>query len=142
MDIIASILAYLGSIIGIVAGLLMLGYISFASPRLPTFLPHTTVATQTQPTPHKAALSRLRKMARHRQLVSASRVDIRAGSQTNSAGDARYAVDRVPTTRRQKSHWLVSRDRVDTWAYHHEPSGFSRRANYAQELSGDSRNTW
>lgn len=66
MDIIRSILVYLGSIVGIVFGLLMLGYMSFATPRVPTSLPQTATR-RTEPTPYKAN-PRLRKMARHRQL--------------------------------------------------------------------------
>ena len=142
MDIIAAILSYLGSIIGIVASLLMLGSLFFASPRLPTSLPHATVATQADPMPHKIALSRPHKMATHKQLLSAGRADIPADSQTRGAGHVRYAIDRVPTTRWRKPPGPVSRDHVNTWAYRHERGEIWRRSNYAQELSGGSGATW
>jgi hypothetical protein len=128
MTFIVSLLAYLGSVTGISVGLLMLACAFFASPRPPTLLPHgqTTTAAQTEPTLHKAALSRILKTDSHRQSES------RAGPQTSAAGRVRYAVNGVSALHRQKS-----RDRENEWAYRHEPVGFSGRANYAQALSGD-----
>jgi hypothetical protein len=144
MVLIASIFAYLCTVTGISVGLLMLVCMFFTTPRPPTLLAQsqTTAARQTEPTPRMTALSKLLKTGSHRQSTSASRADSRVGSQPSGAGHTRYAMDRAPALLGQKSHRLVSRDHGKEWAYRHEPTGFSRRASYAQELSAYSSHIW
>ncbi|MGC1359042.1 MAG: hypothetical protein WA851_25230 [Xanthobacteraceae bacterium] len=136
MDIIASALAYLGSVIGLVVGLPLLGYMFFATPHAPTSFRDTAAVTQSGPTPHKIALLRRHKTGSHRESISVSR-----GDRTNSPSHVHYAVEGVPAKRWQKSRGLVSGDRENEWAYRNEPTGFSHSANYAQD-SGDSRGAW
>jgi hypothetical protein len=139
MAIIASILAYLGTVASISIGLLVLVCVFFAPPHPSTLLSHVqrTAAAQTEPEAHKASLSRLHKAGSQKQSMSASRADSRAVSHTNCAARTHYAVDGVPALLRQKS-----RARENEWAYRREPTGFPRRASYAQELSSDTSHTW
>lgn len=134
MDIIASALVYLGSVIGLVVGLPLVGYMLFATPHAPTSFRDKAAMTQSGPTPHKIALLRRHKTGSHGEPISVSCED-----RTNSTSYAHYAVEGVPAKRWQKSRGPVSRDRENEWAYRNEPSGFSHRANYAQELLGDSQ---
>ena len=128
MDIIGSALAYIGCVISIVVSLFVLGYLLVATPGSATSLQNTTALTHTVGTPHKAAaLSRLRKIGRHREMTLVGRADM-------SAGHARYTVG-GPATRRE--HRLVPPGREKSRAYTNEP-----RANYAQKSFGDSRFTW
>ena len=137
MDIIVSTLAYLGSVISLVVGLPLLGYIFLAAPHAPTSFRDTAATTQSGPTPHKIALLRRHKTRSHREPISVSR-----GDRTNSTSHAHYAVEGVPTKRWQKSRGLVSGDRENEWAYRNGSTRFSHSANYAQGLLGDSRDIW
>ena len=54
-------LSYLGSVIGLVVGLPLLGYMFFATPHAPTSFRDTAAMTQSGPTPHKIARLRRHK---------------------------------------------------------------------------------
>jgi hypothetical protein len=137
MDIIGSALTYLGSIIGLVVGVPVLGYLFFATPHSPTSLGNAVAATKTEPMLHKATLSRPPKIGGRKELTPTAQLD-----RANGAGEFHYAVGQVPTTHRQKSRGPILRDREKEWAYHHDWTGFSRRASYAQDLSGDVSGAW
>jgi hypothetical protein len=106
MDIVASALAYLGSIIGLVVGLPVLGYIFFATPHSPTSPRDPAAMTQNGPMRHKIALLRRSKMSIHREFSSVRRAD-----HMNNVDHAHFAVEGVPAKRGQKSGGLVSGDR-------------------------------
>ena len=72
MDIFGSALAYLGSIVGLVVGLPVLGYMFLATPRSATPLRDAPAVTQSEAKPHKVPLLRLHKTSSHGELITGS----------------------------------------------------------------------
>lgn len=73
MDIIGPALAYLGSIIGLVVGLPVLGYMFLATPRSATPLRDVPAVTQTEAKPQKVPLLRRHKTSSHGALMTGNR---------------------------------------------------------------------
>jgi hypothetical protein len=124
---IASLLAYLGSVAGILLGLVTLFSVLLA----PTV----------QPAPiHRVAVARIRPAqsatGRHKQSLSTSHAESDSAPQ---AVRGRYQRERRRVahaySRRQKPYQAVSPDRVNEWAHGRDQYDLAHRNSYAQELS-------
>ena len=130
----ASMLTYLGSVAGI-----LLGLVTFFS---------VLLAPASQPMPiHQAASARMRPIqsttGRHNQSLSTSRAE---GDSATQAVSTRYGRKRKrvahANSRRRKSGQVVARDRVNEWPYVRERHDLPRGNSYAQGASGDVRGLW
>ena len=127
-------LAYLGSVAGILLGLVTLFSVLLAPPSQPMPIYH-------------AAAARMRPAqsitGRHKQSLSTSRAE---GDSATQAVSTRYRRKRRRIAHinspRRESDQVASRDRVNEWTYGHERRGLPRGNSYAQGPSADVRGFW
>ena len=137
MDILASMLAYLGCVTGIVGALAMSFYLFFAAPNPALTQTHTfAMATKsdllrTAIAPHAKPVANIARADTH----VASRVASQDASNvsTTDASPATVAPVRKKTqlARAQLSRRLVQEDRARRWAYQQDPSFETRFLGYA-----------
>jgi hypothetical protein len=128
-------LVYLGSVAGILLGLVTLFSVLLAP------------ASQPMPIHHAAAPSMrpaagLRKQWLSEQSLSASHAVGDGAPQVLSARYARRRRVAHVNSPRWKSDQVASRDRVNEWAYGRERRGLPRGNSYAQGPSADVRGFW
>jgi hypothetical protein len=144
MAFFASLLAYFGAVMGMSIGALMVLCAFLAPPD------QSTLSQRSGAVASKRAESMLRRSSplmgsttgRHTQSISARVAASESDLPANGASTRRGANVVKEVLRRRNSHRIVSRNRLNEWAYRHEPDISSPRANYAQDLSAGFSPIW
>ena len=139
MGLIASMLVYLGSVAGILLGLVTLFSVLLAPASQPMPIHHTAAPSMR---PAQSAAGRYKQWLSEQSLSASHAVD----DGSPQAVSARYARKRRRVAHanlsRQKSRHVVSHDRVNGWPYVRERHDLPRGNSYAQGASGDARGLW
>jgi hypothetical protein len=142
MDILASMLAYLGCVIGIVGALAMSFYLFFAAPN-PALTPTHSIAMAAESDMLKSDRLRTAIAPQAKPVATIARADTyvasRVASQvasnvsTADASPATAAPPRKKTqiARAQLLRRLIQEDRARRWAYQQDPSFETRFLGYA-----------
>ena len=133
MAFVASLLAYLVTVVGISVSLVMLGCAVLAPQALSTFNPHGRVAAVAQIEPPQRPAPRLTPSIHSGQRP---RNSARISDNTIVPRARGVSKEHIATLLRQRSRQMVSRACLSGWTLRCAPNAFSsRRMSYAQDAS-------
>jgi len=133
MDLLAPILAYLGSVTAMIAAVVM-SYDAFIYRPLRSTIPQHTLVVAATPSTAKAAATPATKVARPGRAAAPAGGGAAANAitaQADAAAKHREAGARNVIARRQQRRWLNRQARVSKWAYQRVPEA----QGYADEFA-------